>query len=205
MKKANVLRLVLSVTLAAFLLCGCGNSKEAPAEEAPEVAAEEEVTEENEVEEEEEEQESVEEETSAGEEGAEEPSEEETSTDMPEAQVTTTVADISEFAQFLSNLDTKTPHIIIYNEEEGYVIEMGKGEYYHLQINDKIFLSTSEEVYALSNNIPGKTIGYSVYAYEVIPDYSEFEEPQRVYHTIFLKEAPDTEVKTEAYLYAPAD
>lgn len=204
MKKINVLRLVLSVTLAAFLLCGCGNSKEAPAEEAPEVAAEE-VTEENEVEEEEEEQQSVEEETSAGEEGAEEPSEEETSTDMPEAQVTTTVADISEFAQFLSNLDTKTPHIIIYNEEEGYVIEMGKGEYYHLQINDKIFLSTSEEVYALSNNIPGKTIGYSVYAYEVIPDYSEFEEPQRVYHTIFLKEAPDTEVKTEAYLYAPAD
>ena len=126
MKEKTVLRTILSLTLAAFLLCGCGYSKnEAPVEEAPEVASEEEVTEEPEKEEIQEAQQPAEEETPAEEEVAEEPEEEETSTDMPEAQVTTTVADITEFAQYMANLDPKTPHIVIRNEAEGYVISAG--------------------------------------------------------------------------------
>lgn len=187
MKKINVLRLVLSVTLAAFLLCGCGNSKEAPAEDAPEVAAEEEVTEENEVEEEEEQQ-SVEEETSAGEEGAEEPKEEETSTDMPEAQVTTTVADITEFLDYAESL--KEPAILIYNEKEGYVIKMGEGEYYQLKNEDRIFEKCPMEAVKRSvsyienstlQNIRG-TIDERTY------DYSKLESPQKINFVVFFTE-----------------
>ena len=124
---------------------------------------------------------------------------------MPEAQVTKTVADITEFAQYMANLDPKTPHIVIWNETEGYVVDMGQGECYHLKSDDKIFLSTSEEVYASSNNIPGGTSNSGIYAFEATADYSQFDEPQRIYHTIFLNEAPNTEVKTEAYLYAPIE
>lgn len=206
MKKINVLRLVLSVTLAAFLLCGCGNSKEAPAEEAPEVAAEEEVTEENEVEEEEEEQQSVEEETSAGEEGAEEPKEEETSTDMPEAQVTTTVADITEFAQYMEGIDPKTPHIVIWNEAEGYVIDMGEGERYQLKNGDRIFLNSNAEIKEFSYKLPELRKEPGALGLEIIPDYDQFENPQETIYGILTNESINNE-KTylTCYLDAPAE
>lgn len=189
MKKINALRLILSLTLAAFLLCGCGNSKEAPAEEVPEVAAEE-VTEENEVEEE---QETVEEETSAGEEGAEEPSEEETSTDMPEAQVTTTVADITEFAQYMEGINPKTPHIVIWNEAEGYVIDMGEGEYYQLKKNDRIFLNSSTDMESISYSIPELDKELGALGHESIPDYSQFDKPHECRYKITLKDDPSGE------------
>lgn len=205
MKKINVLRLVLSVTLAAFLLCGCGNSKEAPAEEAPEVAAEEEVTEENEVEEEEEEQEFVEEETSAGEEGAKEPKEEETSTDMPEAQVATTVADITEFAQYMANLDPKTPHVVIWNETEGYLIDIKNGEYYQMKTGDKIFESWNTEVDAIWSTIPEISRTGMAEAFEIIPDYTNFDSPNECIYGIYLKEDPNTPIYITYYLDAPAE
>ena len=203
MKKANVLRLVLSVTLAAFLLCGCGNSKEAPAEEVPEVAAEE-VTEENEVEEE---QETVEEETSAGEEGAEEPSEEETSTDMPEAQVTTTVADITEFAQYMEGIDPKTPHIVIWNEAEGYVIDMGEGEHYQLKNGDRIFLNSNAEIRKHSYKLPELRNEPAALWFECIPDYNKFEDPQECIYWILTKDAVSDDEGTwiTCYLDAPAE
>lgn len=64
-------------------------------------------------------------------------------------------------------------------------------------------LRTSEEVNVSSNNLPDETADFGIYAFEATPSYSEFDEPQRVYHTIFLKNAPNTEIKTEAYFYAP--
>lgn len=206
MKKINVLRLVLSVTLAAFLLCGCGNSKEAPAEEAPEVA-EEEVTEENEVEEKEETLQPTEEETPVGEEVAEEPKEEETSTDMPEAQVTTTVADITEFAQYMEGIDPKTPHIVIWNEAEGYVIDMGEGEYYQLKNDDRIFLNSNAEIKKISYKLPELRKEPAALWLECIPDYSEFEDPQECIYWILTKEAVSDDEGTwiTCYLDAPAE
>lgn len=190
MKKANVLRLVLSVTLAAFLLCGCRNSKEAPAEEAPEVTAEE-VTEENEVEEEEKEQESVEEETSA---------------DMPEAQVTTTVENIDGLVAYIQSLDPKTPHIVIYNEAEGYIIDMKEGEHYQLKKDDRLFLNSNDRIKERSHSIPEKEYIPILGGGEVIPDYSKFDSPHETRFKIVLKDDPSGErIKLTCYLDAPSE
>lgn len=207
MKEKTVLRTILSLTLAAFLLCGCGNSKnEAPVEEAPEVASEEEVTEEPEKEEIQEAQQPAEEETPAEEEVTEEPKEEETSIDMPEAQVTTTVADITEFAQYMANLDPKTPHIVIWNEAEGYVIDMGEGEYYQLKIDDRIFLNSSTDMESISYSIPELDKELGALGHESIPDYSQFDKPHECRYKITLKDDPSGErIKLTCYLDAPAE
>ena len=206
MKEKTVLRTILSLTLAAFLLCGCGNSKnEAPVEEAPEVASEEEVTEEPEKEEIQEAQQPAEEETPAEEEVTEEPKEEETSTDMPEAQVTTTVADITEFAQYMANLDPKTPHVVIWNETEGYLIDIKNGEYYQMKTGDRIFESDNDEIDAVWTTIPQiKGIGMAE-AYEIIPDYANFDSPNECIFGIYLKEDPNTPIYITYYLDAPAE
>lgn len=206
MKKEKVLRLVLSLTLAAFFLCGCGDSKETPAEEAPEVAAEEEVTEEPEIEEEEEALQPAEEETPVGEEVAEEPKEEETSTDMPEAQVTTTVADITEFAQYMEGIDPKTPHIVIWNEAEGYVIDMGEGEYYQLKNDDRIFLNSNAEIRKHSYKLPELRNEPSALWFECIPDYNKFEDPQKTIYKIWTDNDPNGNgIMITCYLDAPVE
>lgn len=182
MKKMTVLRTILILTLTAFLLYGCGNSKdEAPAKEVPEVAAEEEVTEEPEKEEEQEAQQPAEEETLAEEEVAEEPKKEETSTDMPEAQVTTTVENWDGLLSYVEPLDPSIPHIIIYNEAEGYIIDMKEGEYYHLKSDDRIFLNASVDTYYMVSIPTSKDyINHESYIKEIIPDYSQFSNPQKV-------------------------
>ena len=206
MKEKTVLRTILSLTLAAFLLCGCGNSKnEAPVEEAPEVASEEEVTEEPEKEEIQEAQQPAEEETPAEEEVTEEPKEEETSTDMPEAQVTTTVADITEFAQYMANLDPKTPHIVIWNEAEGYVIDMGEGEYYQLKIDDRIFLNSSTDMVSISYSIPELDKELGALGHELIPDYSQFKVGELYYYDIYLSDNTDEYVEISCYLDPPVE
>lgn len=207
MKEKTVLRTILSLTLAAFLLCGCGNSKnEVPVEEAPEVASEEEVIEEPEKEEIQEAQQPAEEETPAEEEVTEEPKEEETSTDMPEAQVTTTVADITEFAQYMANLDPKTPHIVIWNEAEGYVIDMGEGEYYQLKNGDRIFLNSNAEIRKHSYKLPELRNEPASLWFECIPDYNKFENPQKTIYKIWTADDPNGDgIMITCYLDAPAE
>lgn len=196
MKKKTYLRLVLSLTLAAFLLCGCGNSKdEAPTEEVTEVA-EEEVTEEPEKEEEQEAQQPAEEET---------PADEGTLTDMPEAQVTTTVENIDGLAAYIQSLDPNTPHIVIYNEAEGYIIDMKEGEYYQLKKDDRIFLNTNKNIKAASYSIP--KISYQPIAggSEIIPDYSQFKVGELHYYDIYLSDNTDEYVEISCYLDPPVD
>lgn len=205
MKNKKTWRMILSVMLVAFFLCGCSDSKEeAPVEEVSEVSVEEEITEETEKEEEEDAQ-SVEEETPAEEEVAEESMNEETSTDMSEAQVTTTVADITEFAQYMANLDSKTPHVVIWNEAEGYLIDIKDGEYYHIKEGDRIFENDNNEIDAVWTTIPEtKGIGMAE-AYEIIPDYTKFNSPHECIYGIYLKEDPNTPIYITYYLDAPAE
>lgn len=207
MKKMTVLRTILILTLTAFLLYGCGNSKdEAPAKEVPEVAAEEEVTEEPEKEEEQEAQQPAEEETPAEEEVAEEPKEEETSTDMPEAQVTTTVENIDGLVAYIQSLNTNTPHIVIYNEAEGYIIDMKEGEHYQLKKDDRIFLNVSSNMKTVSYSIPEMKYESIVGGGEIIPNYSEFSSPQEAIYGILLEEATnDEKIYLICYLDAPVE
>lgn len=189
MKKMTVLRTILSVTLAAFLLCGCGNStEEVPVAEVPEVTAEEEVVGEPEKEEEE---------------VAEEPTEE-TSTEMPEAQVTT-VADITEFAQYMANVDPKTPHVVVWNEAEGYLIDIKDGEYYQIKEGDRIFESWNAGVDAIWSTIPEKSHTGMAEAFEITPDYTKFDDNHECIYGIYLKENPDTPIYITYYLDAPAE
>lgn len=183
MKEKTVLRTILSLTLAAFLLCGCGNSKnEAPVEETPEVASEEEVTEESEKEEIKEAQQPAEEETPAEEEVAEE---------------LEYNYDNSSIEEYMKTLDPKKPVIIIYNEKEGYKLKLKEDQEYFLKQNDRIFLNNnSREVYSFSQDIPTSSdlINYGMDATEVIPDYSKFSDFQQVYFGIKLKENPEADM-----------
>lgn len=204
MKREKVLRTILSVTLAAFLLCGCGNSTDetTTSEDVPEVV---EPVEAPDTEEKEEVTKPAEEEETKQEEVTEEPTDE-TSNEMPEAQVTTTVADITEFAQYMANVDPTTPHIVIWNETEGYVIDMGEGEHYYLKSDDRIFLNTSANMSSGSDSIPEiKDISTSG-SYEVIPDYTKFDKPQKAIYKIWTDDDPNGEgIKITCYLDAPAE
>lgn len=202
----TVLRTILSLTLTAFLLCGCGNSEAAaPVEEVPEVT-EEQVTEEPK----EEVQQPAEEET-AEEEVAEEPKEEETSTGMPEAQVTTTVADIYSFLSYAESLDK--PALLIYNQNEGYVINMGEGEYYQLKKDDRIFEYTSERSTAYSDTLEAEDRSNIAkdenksYVNELRPDYSKYDSPHEVMYVVYYTEEYEKGdyFLLTCYLDAPAE
>lgn len=188
MKKMTVLRTILILTLTAFLLYGCGNSKdEAPAKEVPEVAAEEEVTEEPEKEEEQEAQQPAEEETPAEEEVVEEPADE-TYNGMSVAKVATTVSDIDAFLNYAESLDG--PALLIYNENEGYVINMGEGEYYQLKKDDRIFEYHSKLGKSWSDTLEAgggsniAKVDMISYVYEMKPDYSQYDSPHEVLYTV---------------------
>lgn len=203
MKKMAVLRTILSLTLAAFLLCGCGDSKETPVEKVPEVAPEE-VTEEPE-QKEEEVAPPAEEEEPKQEEVVEEPTEE-TYNGMPVAKVATTVSDIYAFLDYVESLGE--PALLIYNESEGYVINMGEGEYYQLKKNDRIFKYNSERSIATSNTLESEE-GTSVrnHIYEMKPDYSKYDKPHKVLFVVYFTEELEKGdyFLLTCYLDAPAE
>lgn len=59
---------------------------------------------------------------------------------------TTVVANIDEFAQYMTTLSPTEPAIVIYNEGSGDVYNIQEGEVYHLKSDDRIFQRCSEEV-----------------------------------------------------------
>ena len=199
MKKKTIMKTILSLTLVAFLLCGCGNSTDAtttsedmPEEvvepvEAPDTEEKEEVTEPKEKEE-----------------LKQEEVMEEILTEMPEAQVTTTVADITEFVQYMASLDPTTPHIVIWNETGGYVIDMGEGEYYQLKKDDRIFTNLSENIRKHSYKLPRTGTRGITSAMEIIPNYSEFEKPQETMYKIYT-DSEDEGILLTCYLDAPVE
>lgn len=212
MKKMTVLRTILILTLTAFLLYGCGNSKdEAPAKEVPEVVTEEEVTEEPEKEEEQEAQQPAEEETPAEEEVVEEPNGEGTSTDMPEAQVTTTAKEVGGLLTYMESLDPQKPAIIIYNEDDGgTIVNIQEGQHYSLKEGDKIIVNRcwdAIESWAFDTNIvSNKYDEISNYAVILSPDYTKFDKKQKFFYSIWLTTDTDEEPLTiTCYLDAPAE
>ena len=212
MKNRKVWKLILSVTMAAFLLWGCGSAEGESAEEAgaAEATAEESVIEEEKAEETEKEeqnaQQPAEEETLAEEESVAESKEEETSIDMPEAQVTTTVANDYEFGRYIKSLDPRTPHIVIYNETEGYIIDMQEGEHYQLKTDDRIFLNVNSDYMKYkAYSIP--ETGYQPIegAWEIIPDYSKFEVGKLHYYHIYPSDNLEEYVEISCYLDPPTE
>lgn len=208
MKNRKVWKLILSVTMAAFLLWGCGSAEGEAAEEAgaAEATAEESVIEEEKAEETEKEEQNAQqpaEETLAEEEAV---ADKEIATDMPEAQVTTTVANDYEFGRYIKSLDPRTPHIVIYNETEGYIIDMQEGEHYQLKTDDRIFLNVNSDYMKYkAYSIP--ETGYQPIegAWEIIADYSKFEVGKLHYYHIYPSDNLEEYVEISCYLDPPTE
>lgn len=147
--KEKAMRLVVSLSLIVCLLAGCGNSKTetspeaateetAVAEEATEAvkeepAAEPEIKEEKAVAEESDDNETVSEEDTTEESDSADPGE------------VTYITDFTSIDDYMAGLDMNTlPAIVIYNEQEGYIINMQMNQHYQLKPDDQILYNKKE-------------------------------------------------------------
>lgn len=211
--KTKSMRLLVTLSLIACLLVGCGNSK---AETQPEVAtdetptveeATEEVKEEPTAEPETKEDEAVTEETTSEDETvAEETTAEETTaeeTDSADPGEVTYITDFTSIDDYMASLDSESPAIVIYNEQEGYIINMQEGQHYQLKSDDKILFNFESGIgYGFDLEI-GDTCeprnGYSVFT----GDYSKISESKE----FFLKKKLDdgSIVGVNCYLAPPTE
>ena len=143
--KTKSMRLLVTLSLIACLLVGCGNSK---AETQPEIATEEtteEVKEEPTAEPETKEDEAVAEETTSEDETvAEETTAEET--DSADPGEVTYITDFTSIDDYMASLDSESPAIVIYNEQEGYIINMQEGQHYQLKKDDQVILNFTDMI-----------------------------------------------------------
>lgn len=173
--KTKSMRLFVTLSLIACLLVGCGNSK---AETQPEVATEEtptveeateEVKEEPTAEPETKEDEAVAEETTSEDETvAEETTEEET--DSADPGEVTYITDFTSIDDYIASLDSSIPAIIIYNEQEGYIINMQEGQHYQLKSEDQILYNLKEDESLVGMSVP-IDLGDG---FNVFPNYRKF-------------------------------
>lgn len=196
--KTKSMRLLVTLSLIACLLVGCGNSK---AETQPEVAtdetptveeATEEVKEEPTAEPETKEDEAVTEETTSEDEiVAEETTAEET--DSADPGEVTYITDFTSIDDYMGSLDFETsPSIVIYNETEGYIINMQEDQHYQLNANDVILRNVKktddESKYdiAFRGDLETEEVVFPKYQ-QVIPDYSKWTQEEKFYFKVYEK------------------
>ena len=172
MKKREITKIVHSLMvagLAACLLAGCGNAK---TESSSDTAVEETIDAETATESEAAENEAAEEQSDANAEAlAEENSSTETtdtdttdsSDEAEEAESDTTaeatdtasdpgevtyvtVTDFTSFEQYMDSLDPEKPAIVIYNNEEGYMVIMPEGQHYQMKQSDELYLNFQDAI-----------------------------------------------------------
>ena len=205
MKKREITKIIKSaavVSLSACLLVGCGNAKP---ESSSDTAVEETTDAEAATESEAAENEAAEEQSDANAEAlAEENSSTETtdtdttdsSDEAEEAESDTTaeatdtasdpgevtyVTDFTSIDDYMGSLDSEKPAIVIYNQQEGYLINMQEGQHYQLKAEDKILFNFEDGIgYGFDLEI-GNTIeprfGYSVFT----GDYSKISEDKKFF------------------------
>ena len=205
MKKREITKIVHSLMvagLAACLLAGCGNAK---TESSSDTAVEETTDAEAATESEAAENEAAEEQSDANAEAlAEENSSTETtdtdttdsSDEAEEAESDTTaeatdtasdpgeviyVTDFTSIDDYMGSLGSEKPAIGIYNQQEGYLINMQEGQHYQLKAEDKILFNFESSVgYGYDHDL-GSSFeprnGYVVY----LADYSKISEDKDFY------------------------
>lgn len=130
----------------------------------------------------------------------------EAESEIPQAEITTKVSTLEEVVAYALQLDSKTPHIIIFNEQEGYLIDMKEGEHYQLKSEDRIFETVTPDMDSVTSSLPIKEEKPVTGMYEKIPNYDEFENPQKALYKIWTTDDPDGEAKRiTCYLYAPVE
>lgn len=168
MKKREITKIVHSLMvegLAACLLAGCGNAKT----ESSSVTAVEETTDaEAATESEAAENEAAEEQSDANAEASNEENSSTETTDSSdgakeaESDTTTevtdtassdpgevtyvTVTDFTSFEQYMDSLDPEKPAIVIYNNEEGYMVNMQEGQHYQMKKSDELFFNFQDAI-----------------------------------------------------------
>ena len=190
--KTKSMRLLVTLSLIACLLVGCGNSK---AETQPEIATEEtteEVKEEPTAEPETKEDEAVAEETTSEDETVEEETTAE-ETDSAYPGEVTYITDFTSIDDYMGSLDFETsPSIVIYNETEGYIINMQEDQHYQLNVNDLLLVNIKktddESKYDIAFRVDLETeeVVFPKY-HQVIPDYSKWTQEEEFYFEIYEK------------------
>lgn len=205
MKKREITKIIKSaavVSLSACLLVGCGNAKP---ESSSDTAVEETTDAEAATESEAAENEAAEEQSDAN---AEALAEENSSTETTDTDTTdssdeagkaesdtaaeaadtasdpgevTYITDFTSIDDYMGSLDSEKPAIVIYNQQEGYLINMQEGQHYQLKAEDKILFNFENGIgYGLDFEI-GNTFeprnGYVVY----LADYSKISEDKKFF------------------------
>lgn len=240
MKKREITKIVHSLMvagLAACLLAGCGNAK---TESSSDTAVEETTDAEAATESEAAENEAAEEQSDANAEAlAEENSSTETtdtdttdsSDEAEEAESDTTaeatdtasdpgevtyVTDFTSIDDYMGGFDMSTsPVIVIYNEQEGYLINMQEGQHYQLDSNDVILCNIkktdNESDYDIAFRVDLETEEVVFPNYHmVIPDYTKWTQEEEFYNIVYDKEGNELGGVTcyltpaDVYLNSPA-
>lgn len=240
MKKREITKIVHSLMvagLAACLLAGCGNAK---TESSSDTAVEETTDAEAATESEAAENEAAEEQSDANAEAlAEENSSTETtdtdttdsSDEAEEAESDTTaeatdtasdpgevtyVTDFTSIDDYMGGFDMSTsPVIVIYNEQEGYLINMQEGQHYQLDSNDVILCNIkktdneSDYDIAFRVNLETEEVVFPNY-HMMIPDYTKWTQGEEFYNIVYDKEGNELGGVTcyltpaDVYLNSPA-
>lgn len=240
MKKREITKIVHSLMvagLAACLLAGCGNAK---TESSSDTAVEETTDAEAATGSEAAENEAAEEQSDANAEAlAEENSSTETtdtdttdsSDEAEEAESDTTaeatdtasdpgevtyVTDFTSIDDYMGGFDMSTsPVIVIYNEQEGYLINMQEGQHYQLDSNDVILCNIkktdNESDYDIAFRVDLETEEVVFPNYHmVIPDYTKWTQEEEFYNIVYDKEGNELGGVTcyltpaDVYLNSPA-
>lgn len=173
MKKREITKIVHSLMvagLAACLLAGCGNAEtESSSITAVEETTDAEAATESEAAENEaaEEQSDANAETLAEENSSTETTDTDTTDSSDEAEETesdtttevtdtassdpgevtyVTVTDFTSFEQYMDSLDPEKPAIVIYNNEEGYMVNMQEGQHYQMKKSDELFFNFQDAI-----------------------------------------------------------
>lgn len=239
MKKREITKIVHSLMvagLAACLLAGCGNAK---TESSSDTAVEETIDAETATESEAAENEAAEEQSDANAEAlAEENSSTETtdtdttdsSDEAEEAEPDTTaeatdtasdpgevtyVTDFTSIDDYMGSLGSEKPAIVIYNQQEGYLINMQEGQHYQLDSNDVILCNIkktdNESDYDIAFRVDLETEEVVFPNYHmVIPDYTKWTQEEEFYNIVYDKEGNELGGVTcyltpaDVYLNSPA-
>lgn len=210
--KTKSMRLLVTLSIVACLLVGCGNSKaetqpEVTTEETPTVEeATEEVKEEPTAEPETKEDEAVVEETTSEDETtvAEETTAEET--DSADPGEVTYITDFTSIDEYMASLDSENPAIVIYNETEGYIINMQEDQHYQLKENDVLLrnIKKDDPYYDITFRVD---LGMGDIVFQnykqFIPDYSKWTKEEEFYFEIYHEDG--SIVGVTCYLAPPTE
>ena len=128
----------------------------------------------------------------------------------------TYITDFTSIDDYMGGFDMSTsPVIVIYNEQEGYLINMQEGQHYQLDSNDVILCNIkktdNESDYDIAFRVDLETEEVVFPNYHMmIPDYTKWTQEEEFYNIVYDKEGNELGGVTcyltpaDVYLNSPA-